>query len=634
MCGITGYIDFNKNTTIGELKKMRDTMLHRGPDDQGADTYNTEYADIGLAHTRLSIIDLSVQGHQPMHYQQYTIILNGEIYNFSEIKNDLLNKGHQFVSTSDTEVVLHAFAQWGKSCVEYFIGMFAFIIYDRKKQQLFLCRDRAGIKPLYFYEKNGLILFSSELKAFHQHPQFEKEIDEYALFDFIQFGYIPGNQCIFKNCKKIPPSSWMAIDLKTQEKVTTEYWSLLEQYRKPLLGITYNEAKDEVEKMIISASKYRMVSDVPVGVFLSGGYDSTLVTAILQKDNPEKLKTITIGFPDGIDESKYAKQVANHLGTEHTTYNCTHEDAQQIIPELPYFYDEPLADISAIPSILVSQLARKNVTVALSADGGDELFAGYSWYASFVKRFNQLNSVPIVLQKSTGNLIQSLSYMVPENFFHVQHKLSGIKEFYQSKNDNRLVELMYQSRHLAETFNKKLFINAKSKKPIIFCNSYSKLNDSFASMLLVDYQMNLTDCLLVKVDRATMSASLEGREPLMDHRLAELAAQLSTQFKYDGKTHKRILRDITHKYVPKEIMDRPKVGFDLPVFDYLHKELAYLIDEYLSEKAIKESGYFNLQFVSILVDQFKTNKLLYKHIIWRLLMFQMWYAKWMRYISR
>ncbi|OYQ32113.1 asparagine synthase (glutamine-hydrolyzing) [Flavobacterium cyanobacteriorum] len=631
MCGITGFIDFKGSSSEKVLKDMVATLHHRGPDGNGAEVYTTgNNVQVGFGHTRLSIIDLSNNGHQPMHFEDYSILLNGEVYNYKEIKAALLKEGFLFNSDSDTEVVLKAFIKWGRECVHRFIGMFVFIIYSRKEQKLYFCRDRAGIKPLYIYEEGGLLLFASELKSFHKHPGFRKILNKYAVYDFVQYGYITGNQSIFENCRKLAPSSWEVHDLKTGTKQEQRYWDLLEHFKKPLIKADTQEITTLTESLIQSSCDYRMVADVPVGVFLSGGYDSSLVTALLQKDKTEKIKTFTIGFPDGIDESKYARQVADHLGTDHTSYNSTHKDAQHIIPKLPYYYDEPFADISAIPSILVSELAREKVTVALSADGGDELFAGYTWYNKFYKRLAEINAMPEVIKPLSSAIARNINVLIPRQKHHLKHRLKGLSKVWAATPENRLSELMYQSRRLPDNLNNLLFQERFASKPKIFSKDYKGLNSEYASMLAIDYQMNLTDCLLVKVDRASMSASLEGREPLMDHRLAEWAAQLPMEYKFDGLTHKKLLRDITHKYIPKEIMERPKVGFDLPVFDYLKRELAYLIDENLNEAAIKESGIFNPGFVTLIVKQFREDKLLHKPLIWRLLMFQLWYKKWMK----
>lgn len=347
------------------LKKMTDTLFHRGPDGAGYELFNHPSAQIGFGHRRLAIIDLTIHGKQPMSFQDLWITFNGEIYNFNEVKKELIELGHSFSSESDTKVILHAFKQWGKECVHRFIGMFAFVIYDSINNTIFVCRDRTGVKPLYYYFKDNLFLFASELKAFHQHPDFVKEINPTAVAEFMQFGNVPGESCIFKHCSKLLPGHQLTLDLSNRNSAILRYWNVYDFYNKPKLSLSFEEAKKETEKIIQSACNYRMVADVPVGIFLSGGYDSTTVTAILQKESSQQLKTYTIGVPDiGLNEAPYAEDIAKHLGTNHTTYTCTQQEAIEVIQDLPFYYDEPFADSSAIPTHLVSKIARQDVTVA------------------------------------------------------------------------------------------------------------------------------------------------------------------------------------------------------------------------------------------------------------------------------
>lgn len=348
------FINFKTNSNIVVLDKMVSTLHHRGPDDRGGEVFNYNEAMIGLGHTRLSIMDLSPAGHQPMHFEHLSIVFNGEIYNFKEIKNELFTLGHQFKSESDTEVILHAFLEWGKTCVSKFNGMFVFVIFNKLSLEVTIIRDRAGVKPLFYYWKDGLFLFASELKAFHQHPRFEKKINENALHQYMDFGYVPTPYCIFENCGKLEPGHILTFSTSKKSFEITKYWDVNDFYRLPKLNISYNEAKEEVEKILLSAFEYRMVADVPVGVFLSGGYDSTAVAAMLQSSRSEKLRTFTIGFEEGNNESPFAKEIANFIGTDHNEFYCTTKEAQEIIPSLPFFYDEPFADSSAIPTILVS----------------------------------------------------------------------------------------------------------------------------------------------------------------------------------------------------------------------------------------------------------------------------------------
>lgn len=420
----------------------------------------------------------------------------------------------------------------------------------------------------------------------------------------------------------------MIYDINERSSECIYYWKLHNFFKLPLLDISYAKASEKLEELLYSACKYRMISDVPVGIFLSGGYDSSLITALLQRNSDEKLNTFTIGFPDGIDESEYAKKVADYLGTKHFNYNLSHKEALSIIKELPYYYDEPMADISAIPTILVSRFARKNVIVALSADGGDELFAGYEWYKTFFNRYTQLNKIPYPFSYFVSLILEISRKLTPKKHYHQRHRLKIASNVLMSAKPNKLMELLYHTRKLSDDFNKNLFTYFQDVRTNVFNEDYTDFNDTFAPMLYIDYKMNLTDCLLVKVDRATMSTSLEGREPLLDHRLVEFAARLPTFFKYDGNNHKKILKDIVHKYLPKEIMERPKVGFDLPLNKYLRNELSYLIDEYLSVKSLSKSGYFNPVFVDEIVKEFRNNKLIYSPVIWRLIVFQLWYNQW------
>ncbi|MCB0709080.1 MAG: asparagine synthase (glutamine-hydrolyzing), partial [Chitinophagaceae bacterium] len=358
MCGISGFVDFNKKSGKNILEKMNRTLHHRGPDGEGYGIFETDTSITGLGHRRLSIIDLSEGGSQPKTYKGLHITFNGEIYNYAEIKNSLVSKGHTFNSHSDTEVILHAYEEWGPAALQQFIGMFAFVIYDETNKKIFACRDRAGVKPFFYYYKDGLFLFASELKALLQHPGFTKEINTDAVAAFLQFGYVPTPNCIFNDTHKLKPGHYLLLNLQTKAIETTRYWNVYDAYNKPEVKISLPDAISETEKLLTSAFQYRMVSDVPVGVFLSGGYDSSCVTAILQKNNTEKIKTFTIGVPDvGLNEAPFAKEIAAHLGTDHTEYYCTQKEALEIVPQLPFFYDEPFADSSAIPTTLVSRIA-------------------------------------------------------------------------------------------------------------------------------------------------------------------------------------------------------------------------------------------------------------------------------------
>ena len=629
MCGITGFIDYNKNTSRSTLGSMVNTLKHRGPDDYGFEIYTNDYASVGLGQTRLSILDLSPAGHQPMQYRHLSIVFNGEVYNFKEIKDELRDLGHQFKSNSDTEVILHAFEMWGTECVSRFIGMFAFVIYDQKTKKKYFFRDRAGVKPLFYYHQDDMFLFASELKALMQHPKFEKSLDLGALSTYFDYGYIPTPYCIFENTFKLEAGSYLEYDIAENSVRQRTYWNAIDYYQKPKLNIGFQEAKEELEVLLKSAFQYRMVADVPVGVFLSGGYDSTAVAAILQGCNNSKLKTFTIGFEEGNNEAPYARNTASYLGTNHHEYTCTTREAQEIISDLPHYYDEPFADSSAIPTMLVSRFARKHVTVALSADAGDELFAGYTSYPKLINKLKWMNRIPGQLKETSATLFSAMSSMVPSSQLALKHKLNGLSQSLNTNHYKQASELFRVASSLPLTYKERLFVDNAKEYPTKYHINPSGFHHEAEIALAVDYQSYLQNDILTKVDRATMSVSLEGREPLVDHRLLEFAAQLPFSYKYNGISTKRILKDIVHKYVPKEMMARPKTGFSLPIYSWLRDDLNYLVKDYLNEKELSVSGLFDVPFLVEQVSLFNANKLHYSPFIWKLLMFQMWYKKWM-----
>ncbi len=633
MCGISGFVDYSKTSNRTVLEKMNRMMAHRGPDGEGYAVYETEKVTIGLGHRRLSIIDLTEGGNQPKTFQNLHITFNGEIYNFEEIKKELEIKGHFFESHSDTEVILHAYKEWGSDALQKFIGMFAFVIYDEEKQSVFACKDRAGVKPFFYYQKDGLFLFASELKAIVQHPNFIKEINLDAAAAFMQFGYVPTPHCIFKNAHKLKPGHFLELDLKQNILRTQQYWNVYDAYNKPTIKIDLPEAIEETEKLLTSAFNYRMVSDVPVGVFLSGGYDSTCVTALLQKDKTEKIKTFTIGVPDvGLNEAPYAKDIAAHLGTDHTEYYCTQKEALEIVPQLSFFYDEPFADSSAIPTTLVSRVAKEKVTVALSADAGDEIFAGYNRYEYIMKYGKRLNGIPNFLRKAVAGAMNS----IPANSIPILNK----KYLFYSRYEKLKMLLKNPSDHnilisLTSQMNENDIENLFKTKIIKLSTAFEseelkKENHSTLSyMMAIDYQTYLLDDILQKVDRASMSVSLEGREPFLDQRVIEWAAQLPMEYKYNNGNKKFIIKEIVHKYISKDMMDRPKMGFGIPIAAWLQHELKSYVDQYLDEGFIIKQNIFDNTEIQKIKKSFYNGKVEKAEKIWYILMFQMWYDKWM-----
>lgn len=630
MCGITGYIDFNARTPSETLSNMVKALNHRGPDDAGYELYNCENVNIGLGQTRLSILDLSPAAHQPMQYGGLSIVYNGEIYNFMELRKELEDFGHKFISNSDTEVILHSYKKWGITFVNKLIGMYVIVIYNKEENKLLIFRDRAGVKPIYYYWNDGLFLFASELKALFVHSKFQKKIDKNSLALYFDFGYIPSPYSIFYNTFKIEPGKYLILDIKKKEISLNSYWNIDNFYIENKFDINYDDAKREVKYLLLTSCNYRMIADVPVGIFLSGGYDSSLVTAILQTERTEKMKTFTIGFEDKDNEAPYARKVAEFLGTDHSEHTCSSSEAQSIIPELPFYYDEPFGDSSAIPTILVSRLARNKVKVALSADGGDELFAGYKSYGKFQNVTRILDMFPKKYNYLTKPILSSISHLTPAINIELKHKLSCIAKALDKDRQKQFVDIVRMASSLPEFYTKRLY----NYVPYEYENKYNKDFRNFNSLLdiklAIDYEMYLQNDILTKVDRASMSTSLEGREPLVDHRLAEFVARLPLNYKINKQGGKRILKDIVHDYIPKELVDRPKTGFSLPIYKWLTNDLHYLVDEYLNMKSISESDLFNSDFVHKQVTLFNKDKLYYKPLIWKLLIFQMWYCKWIK----
>lgn len=633
MCGIAGFIDFNKQSTHEQLAAMTDVLHFRGPDDSGYYLDDNPYARVGLGHRRLSILDLSASGHQPMSFEHWHIVYNGEVYNYADIRSELEDLGYRFVSDSDTEVVLKSFVQWGMESVQKFNGMFAFAVYNRKTSQLFLVRDRSGVKPLYWYYKNDLLLFASELKSFHEHPRFDKKIDLRAVGEFLHYKYIPEPRTIFEDCHKLKAGHFLKIDFTTKHTQELNYWNVLDAYNKPTLDISSHEAIEYLEKLMLSAFEYRMVADVPVGIFLSGGYDSSLVTAILQGNRTERLKTFTIGFhEEGFNEAPYARKVAEHLGTEHTEYYCTQQEAKEILPLLPDIFDEPYADSSAIPTILVSRLARQHVSVSLSADGGDELFAGYEKYERVLHYNQKYASHSKLARNSISRLMELIN---PQNLpvlgkqYNFATRYEKLKQILGSNNMLEVFKYTSQEFSIADIQSLLKASYEKNENNFDLYDSLHNDVEPLNKLLAIDYKTYMLDDILTKVDRATMSVSLEGREPLLDHRLIEYIATLPADFKLRNGQKKYLLKKITHRYIPNAIMDRPKKGFGVPITTWFRDELKDYLMRYLDHSLLQQQGIFNAEAVVSLRDKYLDGASENGQKLWSLLMFQLWYEKWM-----
>lgn len=635
MCRIAAIIDFNAKVSydIGStINNMKDSMQAGGPDDDGIFIEQTENFTLALGHRRLSIIDLSKCGHQPMFStnKNVSIIYNGEIYNYQEIRNELIKRGNTFSTNSDTEVIIQAYENWGISALNKFIGMFAFLLFDKKEKKIFAVRDRTGIKPLYYYHYNNIILFGSELKSFHCHPEFKKEIDMVALALYFQFTYIPAPYSIFKNTSKVLPGHYLSIDLEKKTISDHTYWNAADVYEQAS-PVNYSVAEiiQQTESLLTSACNYRLVSDVPVGVFLSGGYDSSLVTALLQKDKTAKIKTYSIGFnEENFNEAPYAKKVAEHLGTDHTEYYCTQKDALEIIPQLTEIYDEPFADVSSIATTLISKIARHSVKVALSADGGDELFGGYKKYSTLINIKNKRQLLPGLLHTPAGKFLGAINPEFLSSTSPLIKKTNKLSKILQA---NNMAEMLYwfDSSYTPEELRK--LINKTVQGVSQRFNVYSNFvcQDEINAMLAKDYITYLPDDILVKVDRATMSVGLEGREPLLDHRLLEWMAKIPGDIKIKNGVKKYILKEIVHKYIPKSIMDRNKMGFGVPLMVWFKNDLKEYFNTYLSRDVLQKHNLLNYEVIEKKKKAYFNGNDRVTSDLWALLIFQMWYERWM-----
>jgi asparagine synthase (glutamine-hydrolysing) len=616
MCGIAGFLATGRERPGEELlRSMGGTMVHRGPDASGI--YLSPDGRAGLAHRRLSILDLSEAGAQPMSSADGSMILsyNGEVYNFREIREELETKGHRFRGGSDTEVILAACREWGvREAVSRFIGMFAFALWDERSGRLHLVRDRLGIKPLFLARAPGLLLFASELKALMACPSFSREADRAALQYFLEFQYVPAPHAIFRDARKILPGHIVTIAADGTETDQT-YWDLFDHWRKgegPPRPV--EEYLEELSALLASSVRYRMISDVPLGAFLSGGVDSSLTVALMQEAASGPVRTFSIGFLEkGYDESGYAREVARHLGTDHHEKICTPEEALTLVRKIPEAYDEPFADSSTIPTMLVSEFTRQHVTVSLSGDGGDELFCGYPRY-DWVRQGAVVQWIPGFLRRPLASLLaripvhkiqrgaESILYDDPaEMYFHTV----GIFE------RRRIGEIVPQ---VADDSGLSYFRTFRDPRA----------GGIVERAMATDIRTYLVDDILAKVDRASMAYSLEARVPLLDHRVVEFAARLPMDLKVRGGETKHLLRKVLYRHVPKELIDRPKMGFGIPVNRWLRNELRPLLDEYLNGERVRREGFLRPEGVDQVVREHLSGRRDHQYRLWALLVFAMW----------
>lgn len=628
MCRITGFWDFNYKGDYDldfVLTEMRESLKHGGPDDAGNCIEKED--GLALANRRLSILDLSPLGHQPMidDRNEIIVVFNGEIYNFQEIKKELENLGYKFKSNSDTEVIIYAYKHWGLDCLQKFRGMFAIAIWDKRNEKLILVRDRIGVKPLYYYFKDGLFMFASETRAFLKHPKFKKEISKKGLFLFFRYGYIFYPYSIWQDVWKLEPGSYLIID-KNQNIKKEKYWNIEKVYERYFENenkkFDENELIENLEQILLDSFKLRLVSDVPVGIFLSGGIDSSTVTAILQKNISQRLKTFTIGFyEEKYDESKWAKKIAEYLGTDHTEMFCSIKEALEIIPKLPEIYDEPFGDSSAIPTHLVSKIAREKVKVILSGDGGDEFFGGYDKYWVYKVVFDNR----FIFNRYLEPIFRLILKIKGEN----RHRIDKFSKLLKYKNINE--GFSYISSYFLNDYNNLILPQFQINKEINFALENESLYKlpKIAQWMLIDAKYYLPEDILTKVDRASMAVALETREPLLDHKILEFVAPLPLKYKFSRNSGKYILKKVLSKYLPRELFERPKKGFSIPQEEWLRKDLKYLIDDLFSKETIQKYGVLNYDYVNKIKNDFlekneNSNK------IYFILVFQLWCERWLR----
>ncbi len=620
MCGIAGFISKEKDLPVREreilLDKMCKIITHRGPDEQGLAVEGR--AALGMR--RLSIIDLK-GGQQPIYTEDESafIVFNGEIYNYQELKEELESRGHRFKTNSDTETILLAYREFGVECVQYLRGMFAFAIWDKHDESLFVARDRVGKKPLFYsLTEKGNFVFGSELKVLQTHGEISGEMDFSALDAYLTFGYVPEEFCIFKNVQKLAPGHFLFFQ---DGKITTrKYWDF--RYEKPVEIKTEDEYAETLRELIKESVKIRLISEVPLGAFLSGGVDSSCVVGMMSEISETPVKTFSIGFnEDSFDELKYARIAAKHFKTEHHEFIVT-PDLVETVDELVWHFDEPFADPSALPTFMVSKMARDFVTVVLSGDGGDELFAGYTRYVTDKKR-SGLEKLPSAFRE---NLLKPLSKALPhsakgKNYLY-NVSLEAIERYIDSV--SYLGNLKRKSLYSREFFNN---LNGDfGKAENLFGQIARKVSteNPIDNLLYLDSKTYLVSDILTKVDRMSMATSLEARVPLLDHKLIEFVTNIPTELKLKGLETKYIFRKAIGEIVPKEILNRPKQGFGVPLNEWINLQLKDKIHETLSERKTLERGFFDAKYIKVLLDEHARKRRDHSYSLWILYILELW----------
>lgn len=642
MCGVCGELNFSgRDINPLNIENMANAIIHRGPDDSGI--YCGGF--IGLGHRRLSIIDLSQNGRQPIwdNDMHLCLVFNGEVYNYKEIKEELLLNGYHFSSSTDSEVVVNAIHCWGiDKALSKFIGMFAFALWNSRERMLFLVRDRAGIKPLYYYITKEMLIFGSEIKAIAAHNGFRKRLNEDGLRQYFVFGHFPGDITVFRDTFKLLPGHYMEINISGAVKLK-KYWSLDGISRNTFQG-DFEDAANEIEGIFKDAFRYRLVSDVPVGLFLSGGIDSSLVSSILKKEINADILNITIGFhEDGYNEADKAEKVSKQLGINHVVHYMTAKEAQNALLKFCEIYDEPFGDTSGIPTYIMAKIARNYVKVALSADGGDEQFCGYDQYISYLKTYCFIKKIPYFARHTMSNILKKLircNAILPQNLIAKNRFLirpqfvaryEKMVEILKIRSVGGLINLMNSMAWTQGDIDDFLPIEKGKRLKDSLPSNISLINGSdeiVDKMMRHGFSSSLPNDILTKVDRASMSVSLECRDPFLDHRITEFAYSLPIDYLYYNGEQKRILKRILRKWLDESIITAPKRGFVIPLYYWLRGAWKPIVLEYLSKERIRSIGFLDEDRVEIEINRFYKYQGCRAEKIWTMLNFQMWAERW------
>ncbi|WP_163560403.1 asparagine synthase (glutamine-hydrolyzing) [Halomonas sp. NO4] len=636
MCGLAGFWGESRSA-LSIAERMASSIESRGPDDSGA--WFDDSAALAMIHRRLSVLDLSPAGHQPMHSPcgRFVLVYNGELYNHSELRVELERQGAVFAwrGHSDTETLLAALRHWGiQHTLDRLNGMFAFALWDRAERTLCLARDRMGEKPLYYGRSGDVFLFGSELKALSAHPAWRGEVDRDALTLYLRHNYVPAPWSIYRGIAKLPPAHYVIIRENGRDVAEPVcYWNLSHIAEQGVTSLASGPEvlTDELDALLRDAVGCRMMADVPLGAFLSGGYDSTTVAALMQAQSENPVKTFSIGFhEEAYDEAKHARAVAKHLGTDHTELYITPEQAMAVIPKLPAIYDEPFSDSSQIPTLLVSELARRHVTVSLSGDGGDELFCGYNRHIVGPRTWSRASRLPRSLRKLLGRGVECLAQ------YDMQHWMQSLPQKRRIPNISNKLEKLGEALSAQDglDFYRSLVSHQKNPASVVLRSTepgrLTRLTDLPSlpglreQMMYLDQTTYLPDDILTKVDRASMAVSLEARVPLLDHRLVEFAWRVPTEYKYRDGQGKWLLRQVLYRYVPRQLMERPKMGFGVPIEHWLRGPLREWTEELLGEQRLREEGYFDPFPIRKMWNEHVSGKRRWHYYLWDVLMFQAW----------